>query len=230
MKRWGDTSICTDTARRAGRRLAEKRGLASTVGVVACAALALTVPAPAWASLSATGTLAPIGSGSHLLTVTNTGSEAMASFAVSVGEKEADVATNIVPRPACEFGVPTTNAIQCTVAIAPGAKTQMCYTGPALGELVLTPGEIGVGDSGTWGLIDGSVGSSSFSMTISPSPAVASCPLPGFKAGARTSTWSHALCKSTYSAWTKKHKHATPSQKKTEVNELHKTHDCPRST
>jgi hypothetical protein len=177
--------------------------------------------------LSATGTLAPIGSGSHLLTVTNTGSEAITSFAVSVGEREAGVATNTVPRSACKFGAPTTNSIQCTVAIAPGAMTQMCYTGPALGELVLTPGEIG--GSGTWGLIDGSGGSSSFSFTISPSPAVASCSLPGFKAGSKTGTWSHPLCKSTYNAWTKKHNHATPTQRKAEANKLHKAHGCPLS-
>lgn len=228
MKRRGDTSTYTGAARRVGRRLGGKRRLARTVGVVASVALALTVAAPAWASLSATGTLAPIGSGSHLLTVTNTGSEAIASFAVSVGEREADVATNIVPRSACKFGVPATNSIQCAIAIAPRAMTQMCYTGPALGELVLTPGEIGAGGSGTWGLIEGSGGSSSFSFTLSSSPAVASCPLPDFKASGM-STWSHAQCKSTYNAWTKKHNHATLSQKKAEASKLHKAHGCPPS-
>jgi hypothetical protein len=225
MKRRGDTSI--DTARRAGRRLGGKRKLVRTVGAVASVALALTVTSPAWASLSATGTQAPIGSRSHLLTVTNTGSEVITSFAVEVGEGFSGVATNVVPHPACEFGTPASSSIQCTVTIAPGAMTQMCYTGPALGELDLTPGKSS--GSGTWGLLRGAGGGSGFSLTISPSPAVASCPLPNFKAGSGTRTWSHALCESTYNAWTKKNKHATRSQEKAEANKLHKTHGCPLS-
>lgn len=227
MKRRGDTSIYTDTARRAGRRLGGKRKLVRAVGAVASVALALTVTSTAWASLSATGTQAPIGSGSHLLTVTNTGSEVITSFAVEVGEGFSGVATNLVPHPACEFGTPASSSIQCTVTIAPGAMTRMCYTGPALGELDLTPGKSS--GSGTWGLLRGAGGGSGFGLTISPSPAVASCPLPNFKAGSGTSTWSHALCESTYNAWTKKNKHATRSQEKAEANKLHKTHGCPLS-
>jgi hypothetical protein len=226
MERRGGTSI--DTTRRAGRGLGGKRKLlGAAVGAVASVALALIVTSPAWASLSATGTQAPIGSGSHLLTVTNTGSEAITSFAVEVGEGFSGVATNIVPHPACEFGAPSSSSIQCTVTIAPGSMTRMCYTGPALGELDLTPGKSS--GSGTWGLLDGAGGVSGFSLTISPSPAVASCPLPNFKAGSRTSTWSHTLCESAFNAWTKKNKHATSSQEKAEAHKLHKTHGCPLS-
>jgi hypothetical protein len=201
--------------------------LVGTVGVVASVALALIVTSPAWASLSATGMQAPIGSGSHLLTVTNTGSEAITSFSVEVGESFSGVATNVVPHPACEFGTPASSSIQCTITIAPGAMTRMCYTGPALGELDLTPGQSS--GSGTWGLLHGASGVSGFSLTISPSPAVASCPLPNFKAGSGTSTWSHALCESTFNAWTKKNKHATRSQEKAEAHKLHKMHGCPLS-
>lgn len=171
----GDTSISAEG--RAGRR----RRLIKTVGAIGSVALALTVTvAPAWASLSATGTQAPIGHGSHLLTVTNTGTEVITSFAVEVGEDFSGVATNVVPHPACEFGTPASSAIQCTITIAPGAMTRMCYTGQALGELTLTPGESG--GSGTWGLLRGAGGGSGFGLTISPSPAVTACPLPGFNA------------------------------------------------
>ena len=93
--------------------------------------LALTVAAPAWgANPTATATLAPIGTGSYVLTVTNTGPEALSDFIVDSGEESP--ATNVVPSPACvvssvPFGP---GSIVCTVAIAPGASAEMCYTGP----------------------------------------------------------------------------------------------------
>jgi hypothetical protein len=207
------------TLRRAGRRRDGARKLAGAAGVLASFALTLALATPAWATASATGTLAPIGSGSYLLTVTNTGPEAITSFAVSA--REPSVPTNIVPRPACFGNDPTSSSIKCNLTIAPGAMTQMCYTGQALTEPV----------QGSFGLVWGPGGTGSFALDISPSPAVSSCPLPGFTAGSGASgkgtrPWSHALCESTYNAWTKKHHHATRSQKKAEANMLHKTHGC----
>jgi hypothetical protein len=211
------------TAGRVGRRPGGSRRLVGTVGVGASVALALAVAAPAWASPSATGTLAPIGSGSYLLSLTNTGSETITEFAVEAATTHV---SNIVPSPACKFGTPSTKGISCIVTIAPGAMTRMCYTGPALRELELTPGQSS--GSGSWGLLRGAPGSTAslLGLKISPAPAVAACPLPGFTVG---HPWSHALCKSTYKAWTKKHNHATRSQKKAEANKLRKAHGCPLS-
>jgi hypothetical protein len=204
----------------AGRRPDWRRRLAGAGGALASIAVTLALATPAWATASATGTLAPIGSGSYLLTVTNTGSEAITSFAVSA--REPSIPTNITPSPACFGNDPTSNSIKCNVTIVPGAMTQVCYTGEALVEPV----------QGSFGIVWGAgSGTGSFDFDISSSPAVSSCPLPGFTAGSRrhgkgTRPWSHALCESTYNAWTKQHHHATRSQKKAEANVLHKTHGC----
>jgi len=226
------------TARCAGRRHGGKRILGGAVGIVASVALALAVAAPAWATVSATATLAPIGSGSYLVTVTNTGSEAITGFVVI---PTGFIATNIVPSPTCQsVSSIVIRWITCTVTVAPAASTQMCYTGDALAGFV--PGAL-------WRVEDGTEGY----VKTSPSPAVASCPLPGFIAGSgitvggiapgssgtpalsgalvkkSTQSWSHALCKRTYKGWIKKHHHATRSQKKAEAKKLHKTHGCPLS-
>lgn len=204
----------------AGRRPDWTRGLVRAGGGLASVAVTLVLATPAWATASATGMLAPIGSGSYLLTVTNTGSEAITSFAVSA--REPSIPTNITPRPACFGYDPTSSSIKCNVTIAPGAMTQVCYTGEALVEPV----------KGSFGIVWGAGSSTgSFAFDVSPSPAVASCPLPGFNTGSRRSgkgshTWSHALCESTYNAWAKKHHHVTRSQKQAEANMLHKKHGC----
>lgn len=143
------------------------------IGALAAVVLALTVAAPAWgANPTATATLAPIGTGSYVLTVTNTGPEALSDFIVDSGEESP--ATNVVPSPACvvssvPFGP---GSIVCTVAIAPGASAEMCYTGHALEGLF--PGESVLIETAT-----GNKGHIAFSS----SPAVGSCPLPGFKVG-----------------------------------------------
>jgi|SRR5271165_7308746 len=155
-----------DTARSMGRTRGGKRGTWRILGGVAAVVLLLAVAAPAWASHSATATLAPIGTGSYLLTVTNTGSEPITEFFAGEGEEPA---TNIVPSPACHYGnTPAVGTITCTIAIAPGASAQMCYTGKALAEEL--PGDALILQPQT-----GPV-----SLTMS-SP-VTSCPLPGFKA------------------------------------------------
>ena len=147
----------------------------SGVIVVMAAAVVLalvgSVPASA-ANPTATATLAPIGTGSYVLTVTNTGSEALSDFAVDSGEESP--ATNLVPSSACvvssiPFGP---GSIVCTIAIAPGASAEMCYTGHALEGLF--PGESV--------LIETASGNKGH-IAFSSSPAVGSCPLPGFKAG-----------------------------------------------
>jgi PASTA domain len=147
------------------------RRCVGAIGAMAAVALALTVAAPASASLTATATLAPIGTGSYVLTVTNTSPETITDFVVDSGEESP--ATNVVPSPAC--GVSTVpfgpGSILCKIAIAPGASGAMCYTGHAL--LPLFPGEsVLVESAGTKGHI-----------AFSTSPAVGSCPLPGFKGG-----------------------------------------------
>ncbi len=155
-----------------GRRPDWTRGLAGAAGALVSIAVTLALATPAWATASATGTLAPIGSGSYLLTVTNTGSEAITSFAVSA--REPSIPTNITPSPACFGNDPTGSSIKCNVTIAPGAMTKVCYTGEALVEPV----------QGSFGIVWGA-GGSSFDLEISSSPAVSACPLPGFTAGSR---------------------------------------------
>jgi PASTA domain len=156
-----------DTARCAGSTRGGKRSMWRALGGVAAVVLALTVAAPAWASYSASATLAPIGTGSHLLTVTNTGSETITGFFASAGEEP--VPSNIVPSPACHYGNTPANAtITCTITIAPGASAQMCYTGKPLVEVL--PGSALV--------LQPQAGS----VTLTTSPALSSCPLPGFKA------------------------------------------------
>jgi hypothetical protein len=145
----------------------------ASVGALAAVLLAFVIAAPApAANLTATATLAPIGTGSYVLTVTNTSPEAFTDFVVDSGE--ASPATNVVPSPACvvstiPFGA---GSIVCTIAIAPGASAQMCYTGNALETLF--PGESVLVEtaSGNKGHI-----------ALGTSPGVGSCPLPGFKSG-----------------------------------------------
>jgi hypothetical protein len=150
-----------------GRTRDGKRSMSRALGGVAAVVLALTLAAPAWASNSASSTLAPIGTGSFLLTVTNTGSEPIAGFVASAGETPAP--TNIVPSPACHYGnTPVVASITCTVTIAPGASTQMCYTGNAISEALPGAALILLPQAG--------------SVSLTTAPAVASCPLPGFKA------------------------------------------------
>jgi hypothetical protein len=236
------------TARRAGRRLGGKRGLARIAGVFAFVSLALAVAAPAWATVSATATLAPVGSGSYLVTVTNTGSETITGFLVI---PKGLVVTSIVPSPACQYNGTALRWISCGITIAPAASTQMCYTGYGLAE-----------SAPLW-RVEGGTAFGYSSMT--PSPAVPSCPLPGFTAWSggipettitpgssstpgssgtagssstpgstgipvtsakRARPWSHAQCKGTYNAWIKKHHHVTRSQRKAEADKLHKAHGC----
>jgi hypothetical protein len=191
-----------------------RRIRAGIIGVVAGPAAALMVAAPAWAIPTATPTLAPIGSGSYLLTLTNSGSETITNFEVPTGQNP----TNVVPSPACNLTT-VSGSVFCAVSLSPGASTQMCYTGPAATQVILN----GYYSVNIYGL----------------SAAVASCPLPGFTAGTGggsgsggkgAHSWTPTQCKSAYKTWSKGHHHATRSQQKAEAKKLHKQHGCPVSS
>jgi len=141
--------------------------------VAAVVALALTIATPAGAEDNQlTVTLAPVGTGSYLVTVVNTpsaanmpGAGAITSFKVGFGNA-GPALTNIDPSPTCGEGQATLGAqlitsILCRVTLAQGASAQVCYTGPPATEAFLD----GVGRP----------------ETVTPAPAVAACPLPGFR-------------------------------------------------
>jgi hypothetical protein len=136
-----------DVSRFMSRRNGRFAGLVAGISVV------LALAAPAWASgtTEATATLAPIGTGSYLLTIKNTGSEEIGGFFIN-GEN----LTNIAPAGTCgSLG----SSAACTYPIAPGASAQICYSGPSV-ETVVLGGTIPV--------------------HVSSAPAIASCPVAGF--------------------------------------------------
>jgi hypothetical protein len=138
-------------------------------GVLLVVALTLIVAAPAMAE-GGTATLAPIGTGSYVVTVTNTSSETLGGFVFTAGEKP----TNIVPSPACKFGnTPVAESINCTISLAPGASAQMCYTGLAVTEAL--PGKPAT-------ILLDSAASSPYISAVTVA-AVSSCPVPGFTSG-----------------------------------------------
>ncbi|HEY5052167.1 MAG TPA: hypothetical protein VII45_02040 [Solirubrobacterales bacterium] len=143
-----------DIAQSEGRSLGERRrgGRIAGVAAVLAVVLALAVAAPAWATPSGTATLAPIGTGSYLLTIQNTGADEIKSLS-AVGSSEGF--SNFDPA-GC---IPAGGGFICVVSIAPGASTQICYSGPAVTQVSL---EITV------------------HVPVTSAPAVASCPLPGF--------------------------------------------------
>jgi hypothetical protein len=134
---------------------------------VSALVLALTLAAPVSANASVNATVAPLGTGSYLVTLTNSGPGAISGFVLGVGEEPK--ATNIVPSPACSYGnTPVVGSLSCNIAVASGASAQVCYTGHAPGEFVPGDGVL---------LLSGGFG------TLSTAPAVTSCPLAGFNAG-----------------------------------------------
>jgi PASTA domain len=134
---------------------------------VAGAVLALAVAAPASANAGVNAAVAPIGTGSYLITLTNSGPAAITGFVLGVGEEPK--ATNIVPSPACQYGsTPVSGSLSCNIPVAAGASTQVCYTGHAPVESLAGSGVL---------LLSGGFG------TISSAPAVTSCPLAGFNGG-----------------------------------------------
>jgi hypothetical protein len=116
----GDAGVVGRCVSDARRRIGRTGALLGIVG------LALTFASPAWATPTATATLAPIGTGStgsYLVTVTNTGSETIELFIVGAE------ATSFVPASCNTLTVG--GGITCPSSLATGATAQLCYTGPA---------------------------------------------------------------------------------------------------
>jgi hypothetical protein len=169
-----------DTTRPAGGAHGGRQSRRLTLAGVAAGMLALTLASPAWAGTSATATLAPIGSGSYLLTVTNTGSETITGFIASAGEEPAP--SNIVPSAGCHYGnTPVTASISCTLTIAPGASAQMCYSGKALVEELPGSALILLPQAGP--------------VSLTSAAAVTACPVPGFTAASSTGPASSGAAK-----------------------------------
>jgi hypothetical protein len=163
------------TVRRRG--LGRGRSRTILVPLIAVGAFALASSASAGAAVTVTGTAAPIGTSAILLTVTNTGSEPLTQLIFTAGEIPA---SNFAPA-VCAFGnTPVVGAITCNVNVAPGATTQICYTGRAPVELV--PGD--------FFLTNGGIAAG----TVTAAPAVGSCPVAGFK-GAGSTGGSASKCK-----------------------------------
>ena len=136
-----------DVAPSIGRRRAR------IAGVVAALTVVLAVAVPAWASgaTEPSATLAPIGTGSYLLTIT-AGAEKVTSLGL-VGEN----ITNVAPAGIC---APQTDGVICGfAAVLPMTSMQFCYSGPAVTEVAFN-------------LIE--------QVKVSSVPAVATCPVPGF--------------------------------------------------
>jgi hypothetical protein len=145
-------------------------------GWIALVAVTMTALASAASASAATYTavVAPIGTGSYVLSVQNTGPEPITSVVFSAGEKP----TNIVPS-SCTFGnVPTVNSINCTVNVTSGGDLQVCWTGEPIGELL----------PGANLLVGNSFGSAT------PAPAVSSCPVAGFKGASSSGGATGAKC------------------------------------
>jgi hypothetical protein len=116
--------------------------------------MALVLAPSAWATVSGTATLAPIGTGSYLLSVTNTGDESVGSVALPGNEST----KNAVSSKGMCFGFVGT--LLCTVELAPAASAQVCYSGTAVTEVVFST------------LLT--------SVPVTSAPSVSSCPLAGF--------------------------------------------------
>lgn len=131
------------------------------LAAVTVAALASAASAASASAASYTAVVAPIGTGSYVLSVQNTGPEPITSVVFSAGEKP----TNIVPSTCTLGNAPVVNSINCAVSVASGGDLQVCWTGEAIGELL----------PGSNLLVNSSFG------PASPDPAVSSCPVAGFK-------------------------------------------------
>jgi hypothetical protein len=152
------------------RKIAEVCAAASSASQPPWPWLATLAVAPsALASGTATATVAPIGTGSYLVTVTNTGTEAITLFTITsdngfIAGSEGFAPASIVPT-TCHSGAPIAGAIGCP-GIAPGGSQQVCYTGPAATNVSMLF----------------SFGGFPTSLPPTSAPAVAKCPLPGFTA------------------------------------------------
>jgi hypothetical protein len=131
------------------------------VGAALAAALALVVVPSASAAVS--GTVAPIGSassGDYLVTIEGEAATPHEELLIELSGEEP--ATGVAPS-SCTYGQPVAGTVIGCPAPSGGAKLQLCYHGPAAASVI------------------------EFYASVSPVPlkkggAVASCPVPGFKA------------------------------------------------
>lgn len=171
----------------------DRRGMRSRIAGIATilAVIAALAIAPS-ALASATATVARIGTGSYLVTVTNTGTEAITLFAIAsnngfVAGSEGFVSASVVPT-TCTAGAPIAGTIGCP-GIPAGGSQQVCYTGPAATNVSILFASGGLPAS----------------VTPTSAAAVASCPLPGFTAPPAAKHKKHHRKKHH-----KKHKHGKP--------------------
>jgi hypothetical protein len=139
--------MSTDEGSSAGRT----RGRVAGLVIIATLALSLASVGPAWAS-GPSATLAPIGTGSYLLTVT-TGAEKLEHGLYLVGQNLTNFA---VAKGTCS---PASEGAFCEFPLPAMTSEQICYSGGAVTEV-------------KFNLIE--------DVTPSSAPAVASCPVPGF--------------------------------------------------
>jgi hypothetical protein len=115
---------------------------------------ALAIAPSAWATVSGTATLAPIGTGSYLLTVTNTGDEAVGAVGLPGNESTKNAVSSSGQ---C---IPFVGSLLCTVELPPAKSAQICYSGTTVTEVVFST------------LLT--------HVPVTSAPAASSCPLPGF--------------------------------------------------
>jgi PASTA domain-containing protein len=128
-----------------------KRGRITGLAIIATVALSLASVASASAA-GPTATLAPIGTGSYLLTVT-TGSEKLEHGLFLVGQNLTNFA---VAKGTCS---PAAEGAFCEFLLPPVTSEQICYSGGPVTEVKFNLTE---------------------DATPSSAPAVGSCPVPGF--------------------------------------------------
>jgi hypothetical protein len=229
------------SARRTDGRGGRPRRWSMASALATAVVLALSIVAPAEATLSAEGTFAPDGSGGFALNLTNNGNETITSFIVATQDINI---TQVAPSPACQTE-PGVDTVRCALTIEPGASTQMCYSGSQYGPAAELPVRLNgnpqlyvhihLTSAGSCPLTEFTPGVGGPGVSGGPAPAGAAgggggSPLATAKTpvknGSGTHAWKHNQCETAYRAWSKKHRHATRANKKAEAKALHKQHGC----
>jgi hypothetical protein len=209
------------------------------IGALAGAcALALAAPATSSAvTYTATATVAPIVTGSYLLTVTNTGPDVPGGFdAAAVGAK------NVVADASCSAGI--VDAIACGGTFGAGAVVRVCYSGAAATTVQLAfsiYSSIPVTSAPATtcplaGFTPAAPVTPAPVTPVTPAPVAPAPVTPTTPAAAPVKTkakavhsWKRALCVSTYKSWKSRHKHATAKQRRAEQSKLKTQHGCKAS-
>jgi len=209
-------------------------------GAVAACVLALAVPATSSAvGYTGTATLAPIGTGSYLLTVTNTGIQMPMFVAFATGGSK-----NVVSDNRCN-GTVLNDAVTCLDPIDVGVVVHVCYSGSPV--TVVEPGayppDIPVTSApATTCPLAGFTATAPVTPVTPVTPTTPAAPTPAPTPGPTTPattpaksplksghSWKAALCTSTYKSWKSKHKHATAKQRRAEQTKLKTQHGCKAS-